>query len=383
MNRLVISVETRQCRVRQQARCIALFAALLVLMAVFPATAQDDDTPAYTVERYIVANYPVALAFAPDGRLFYTEKNTGSVRVVSAEGEVQDAPVITLPTSAVAERGMLGIALDPDFAENGLIWVAHVAEATARDFPALNIVRFHETEGNPEVMFSITLETNALIHMGGNLHFDAEGRLYFSAGDQEDPANSQDLTTPMGAIHRFDVTDEGLVPAEGNPFEDSSIYAYGLRNPFDFAIDPIDPGRIFATENGEHCDDEVNLILPGFNYGAGPDYTCGRTAADIDLAFYQPPLVSYTPTEAPTGITVYDHDAIPEWQGDVFYCTWINGKLRRMILNERRTGVAEIQEIDLGDVQCRIDIAVGPEGGLYFSMVGSGGGAIYRLLPEG
>lgn len=363
--------------------------ALLMLMLLMTASLQAQETLThegvpYTVERYIVANYPVALAFAPDGRLFYTEKTTGSVRVISAQGDVQDDPVMTLPTSSLAERGMFGIALDPDYDANGHIWVAHTAEATATDFAALRIVRFTEADGlgrEPEVMLSIPLENNALIHLGGNLHFDSDGLLYFSAGDQENPADSQDLTTLPGKLHRFAVTDEGLVPAPDNPFEGSSIYAYGLRNPFDFAFDPYNAYRLYATENGDQCDDEVNLILPGFNYGAGEGYRCGSTARGVDLTFYQPPMVRYTPTEAPTGIIVYDHEAIPEWQGDVFYCTWNNGKLRRMILNENRTAAEDIQEIDLGEAQCRIDLAVGPEGGLYFTMVGAEGGAIYRLLP--
>lgn len=376
------------------ARCACRSITILVVILPlfrFPAAAQQPPTftdpetgVSYTVERYLVANYPVALVFAPDGRLFYTEKTTGNVRVVSPEGELQQEPVITLPTSAIAERGMLGIELDPNFEENGIIWVAHTAEATARDYAALNIVRFREEDGigsDPEIMLSIPLETNALIHMGGNIHFDDQGLLYFSAGDQENPANSQDLTNLMGAISRFEVTADGLIPAPDNPFEDSPIYAYGLRNPFDFVIDPYSERvRIFAVENGDKCDDEVNVILPQFNYGAGDNYTCGGTAEGIDMAFYMPPLVSYTPTEAPTGILVYDHDAISEWQGDVFFCAWNNGKIRRMVLNESRSRAGSIHELPIGDAQCRIDIAIGPEGGLYFAMVGAEGGAIYRLL---
>ena len=362
----------------------------MLVLTLSPVIAQNTETftdsetgVTYTVERYLVANYPVALAFAPDGRLFYTEKNTGNVRVVGVDGVRQIESVLHLPTSPVVERGMLGIALDPDYEANGFIWVIHIREATARDYPAYQVVRFHEQDGvgsDPEVMFSASLDNNALIHHGGNLHFDEDGLLYYTIGDNEIPAHAQDLTTPQGAMHRFQVTDEGLVPAPDNPFEESSIYAYGLRNSFDFTFDPFST-RIFATENGDACDDEINLILPGFNYGAGAEYTCGRTAAGIDLSRYQPPLLSFTPTIAPTGILIYDHEAIPEWQGDLFFCDWNLGRLHRVELNERRNQVETIYEIELGAAQCRIDIAIGPEGGLYFSMVGEEGGAIYRLLP--
>ena len=367
-----------------------IFLLCTLFLSTYPLVAQEGRTftdpqtgVTYTVEHYISANYPIALVFAPDGRLFYTEKVTGNVRVINADGLRQPEPVINLPSSAIAERGLIGITLDPDYQANGMIWASHITEPTARDYPAHNIVRFHEQDGigsDPQIMFSAPLENNALIHHGGNLHFDEDGLLYFTLGNNEIHAHSQDLTTPQGAIHRFQVTDDGLISADNNPFEDSTIYAYGLRNSFDFTLDPYST-RIFATENGDACDDEVNLILPGFNYGAGPDYACGKTAAGIDLGRYQPPLLSFTPTIAPTGILVYDHEAIPEWGGDVFFCDWNFGRLHRVRLNERRNQVESTHIIDLGDGQCRIDIAIGPEGGLYFSMVGEEGGAIYRLLP--
>jgi aldose sugar dehydrogenase len=373
-------------------RVFALFLMCAAAITVFPLAAQDDaptfthDGVTYTVERYVAANYPVALAFAPDGRLFYTEKVTGNVRVISADGELQAEPVINLPTSGLVERGMLGITLDPDYEENGYIWLVHIREATARDYPAYNIVRFREEDGtghDPEVMFSFPLENNPLIHLGGNLYFDDNGYLFFSMGDNEIPANSQDINTIPGGIHRAVVTDEGLVPAPGNPFEDNTLYAYGMRNPFDFAIDPFGDGRqLFATDNGDQCDDKLNRVLPGFNYGMGPGYRCGGTAAGIDLAYYQPPLIAYTPSEAPTGVIVYDHEAVPQWQGDVFFCAWNSGVIRRVELNERRNQVVDVHELNTGSAQCRIGITIGPEGGLYFSTVGAEGGAIYRLLPQ-
>jgi glucose/arabinose dehydrogenase len=132
-----------------------LFFFITLFLLSLPLSAQDesaiitDDVTgvSYRVELYLSANYPVALVFAPDGRLFYTEKTTGNVRVVSADGERQPEPVITLPTTALAERGMLGITLDPDYENNGMIWVAHSREATQTEFAAFNIVRFHDEDG--------------------------------------------------------------------------------------------------------------------------------------------------------------------------------------------------------------------------------------------
>ncbi len=370
-----------------------LFPTIVLLIFVIGLTlSAQDDSPiirtqgdvAYTVQRVSNANYPVALAFAPDGRLFYTEKNTGNVRVITVDGERLPDPVITLDTSGVAERGMFGIAFDPDYAENGHIWVAHISAPTARDLPENRIIRFTETDNvgtDAEVMFATPLTNNALIHHGGNLHFDEDGYLYYSIGDNEIAAHSQDLTTPQGAIHRFEVTDGGLTTPADNPITDSTIYAYGLRNSFDFAFDP-GSRRIYATENGQHCDDEINLILPGFQYGAGANYECGATSPDSDPMTYLPPLLTWEPTIAPTGILVYDHEAIPDWQGDIFFCTWNEAQIVRAILDESRTQIIETQALDIGDATCRIDIALGPEGGLYFTTVGGDEGVIYRLLPE-
>lgn len=367
---------------------IVLLAITFACIIIMPSSAQDttiSDTNAgveYTIEPYVTANYPVALAFAPDGRLFFTEKNSGNVRVVSPDGELQTEPVITFPVSSVVERGMLGIALDPNYSENGFIWVAMIREATARDFATNQIIRFLEADGvgsDPEIMLDVPLENNALIHHGGNLHFDDESYLYYSIGDNENRANSQDITTMQGAIHRFSVTDDGLIPAEGNPFgDDNSIWAYGLRNSFDFAIDPFGFG-IFATENGDFCDDEVNLILQGLNYGAGENYVCGDRAEGVSDSGYLQALVSFTPTIAPTGIIVYDHPDVPEWEGDVFFCAWTFGTLYRMELNEARTVMTDLHELDLGEAMCRIDIAIGLDGDLYFSSVGNDTGTIYRL----
>lgn len=363
---------------------------LLALVLALPVAAQGTFTAGgvtYTVEKFLTANYPISLAFAPDGRLFYTEKISGNVRVVSADGVLQQQPVLTLPVNALAEQGMLGIAIDPAFEENHHIWVVHTNPGTARDYPANRLVRFTEEDGighDPEVMFEIPITGGSLIHNGGTIHFDRDGRLYMSVGDYENPANAQNLDVLQGKLHRFDVTEDGLVPAEGNPFEDSSIYAYGLRNPWGFTFD-LEGEYIYATENGDHCDDEINLILRGFHYGHGANYTCGGTAAGVNTTYYVRPMVSFTPTEAPTGIVMYDNDAAPEWVGKLFFCVWNDGypSLRMVTLNEARTGIDDITEIPLGDEgRCRIDIAISPDGALYMSNVDRNGGSIWRLTPR-
>lgn len=185
----------------------------------------------------------------------------------------------------------------------------------------------------------------------------------------------------QGAIHRFEVTDSGLQPAPGNPFgAESSIYAYGLRNLFDFTFDPYSD-TIFGTENGPSCDDEINVVLPGRNYGWDVDYQCMGLENLTDFPDYQRPLLSYTPTIAPTGIVVYDGEAFPQWQGNLFFCDWNRGILHRVVLDDTRTQALGVFNIELGDTQCRLDLVIGPDNGLYFGTVGDGGGSIMRILP--
>ena len=368
---------------------IRFCAALLTLMlcgrlALAQASFVSVDGVAYRVERFISANFPVGLAFTPEGGLLYSEKATGAVRYVRADGSRQREPVIQLAVDALQERGMQTIRLGPDYASSGHIWLFYTAAATARDFPANTVLRFRFQEGaghDPRVMLSLPIDSGHLVHNGGGLQFDAEGYLYVGVGDYGDSSRPQDLGRPHGKIHRFEVAADALrIPAD-NPIPGSSIYAYGLRNPFDFDFDPIS-GRLFATENGDNCDDEINLILPGFNYGYRADYACVGRRYIRGLGKYLPPLLSYTPTIAPVGITFYEGAAFPAWRNDLFFCDWNGGNLHHVRLNAGRNRVVFDRHLELGEFSCRIDVAVSPAGEIYFGSVGGDDGAIYRLRPD-
>lgn len=371
-------------------KIISTLVLLLFIMSVrvFAQDAFIDEASGvrYIVEEVTPAQFPVGLAFTPDGRLFYNEKITGNVRVISKDGDLQLEPVVTLPTNALQERGMLGIAVDPNFEENNYLYVVHTLEGTMRDFPANRLVRFTVDENNQageiEELFRLPIENGLLLHNGGNVHFDENGYLFLSIGDYGEAINAQDTSTPQGGIHRFAIADDGtLIPVETNPYgADNSLYAIGLRNAFDFTFDPIS-GNLFVTESGPNCDDEVNLVLAGFNYGWGEDYECVGRDPISGISLYASPMLTFTPPIAPTGIVVYDHEAIPEWQGNLFVCDWNTGTLRRVVLDETRSRPAEVYEIELGSTSCRIDITVGLDGALYFGTVDAGTGAIMRLHP--
>ncbi|MEL7432776.1 MAG: PQQ-dependent sugar dehydrogenase [Chloroflexota bacterium] len=371
-----------------------VFGVVLIACLSLVVTAQENvlvDTETdteYVVEQFTVANFPVGMVFTPDGRLFYNEKTTGNVRVITADGETQLEPVINLDTSALQERGMLGIALSPQWEDDNTLYVVHTLNSDGRNFPTNRLVRFEVGEDNIAVedsleeLLSLPIESGFLIHNGGNVHFDDEGYLFLSVGDYGVPANSQDLETPQGAIHRFELTVDGLGIPDDNPFEGNSIYSYGFRNPFDFTIDPLSE-HLFVADVGPSCDDEINASEAGDNHGWDDNYDClGTDGKPSDIDGYIPPMLSYgAPVIAPTGIVVYDGDAFPEWQGDLFFCNWSFGNLRRVELDETRTEAIAVHDIDLGGETCKLDLVIAPDGSLYFGTLGGGDSRIIRLRP--
>lgn len=218
---------------------------------------------------------PVAFAFAPDGRIFITEKETGNVRV-AVDGVLQPEPVLTLPVAVLGEQGLIGIAIDPDFERNHYIWLSHALPPEENNGQKLNrIVRFTEENNQAtDIQVGYTspniMETDR--HNIGNLTFGPDGMLYVGMGEGTLDYLAPNLSDPRGKILRFNPTIPLTVP-EDNPYFDGEgpnideVYAYGFRNPFDLTFD-LFTQQLLATENGPSCDDELNLVLKGNTYGA-------------------------------------------------------------------------------------------------------------------
>jgi glucose/arabinose dehydrogenase len=139
---------------------------------------------------------------------------------------------------------------------------------------------------------------------------------------------------------------------------------------------------LFATENGPQCDDEINLIVRGQNYGWGivKDYNTetycnipNRTAASV------PPLINFTPVIAPTGILIYDGETFPQWRGQLFFCSFLKVQLLRVELNTERTAFASDPAVVPTGPQpgCAVEVAQGPDGSIYYSGITG----IYRIVP--
>ncbi len=331
---------------------------------------------------------PIAMAFDPAGRLFYTEKTTGNVRLFE-NGVLQTNPVITFNTNSSGERGLLGIAIDPDFNNNHFIYVYYTCNPAGGACPVTRnqVVRFVENNGvgsNPTTLFDSPV-SGATNHNGGNIHFGADSKLYISVGDGGDtPQYAQDVTRKNGKMHR--INPDGTIPSDNPVFTQTgalpSLYVMGLRNSFDFTRDPLDltaPYRIFASENGPSCDDEMNRIEAGYNYGwrnVCEDTNPSPTYNTIPPLWYLP---SGQCCEAPTGIIVYTGNQIPQWTGHIFMATYNNSAMRHFYPSADRLTVTQtniIQGVSVGT-----DIETGPDGALWYIQGGGySAGTLKRIV---
>ena len=312
---------------------------------------------------------PTSLAFAGDGRLFFTERRTGRVRLVQ-DGLLAPEPVLELDVVQLRETGLLGLALHPGFPEPPYMYVYYTYAPTGGRI-ANQVARFRFQDGRATQM-EVLLDgiPASSIHNGGVLGFGPDGKLYVTVGDAGRSSNAQDTESLLGKVVRLNA--DGTIP-EDNRFRGSPVYSFGHRNIFGLAFHPI-TGDVFITENGPQVNDEVNLVRPGGNYG-WPEVT-GR-ASD---SRYVDPLITFTPNIAPTQAIFYTGDRLGEaYQGDLFFGDWNRGELHRLRLAEPQYQQAVGHQVVYRHTGSGIvGLAQGPDGYLYFSTVD----AIYRLISQ-
>jgi glucose/arabinose dehydrogenase len=207
------------------------------------------------------------MALAPDGRLFVTEK-IGRIRIIE-NGQMLTDPFLILEVDNINERGLSGIAFDPDFANNSYLYLYYTVKGENHN----RVSRF-TANGNYAVPGSETIIINidqlsGTIHNGGAMVFGLDSKLYISVGDGGDGQMAQNMNSLRGKILR--INSDGTIP-DDNPFYNvasginRAIYAMGVRNSFSMTVQP-GTGRIYATDVGVSTWEEVNDILPGKNYG--------------------------------------------------------------------------------------------------------------------
>jgi len=299
---------------------------------------------------------PVALAAPPgDDRLFVAER-FGAIRVIDENGVKLDTPFLDLTENVSSngiERGLLGLAFHPDYANNGRLFAYYTDKDGRRQLSEFAVsptdpnVAFGASE---KIIFEYEQPPDAtdIRHYGGNVAFGPDGYLWVSMGDGADSrAQGQDPNTPYGTIVRIDVDsgDPYSIPPD-NPFVDGGglgdVWAYGLRNPWRFAIDPVDR-LIYVADVGHADQEEVNVVSideGGYNFGwSDMEGTRCFHQQDCDPENYTSPVLTYrhaAPEDEPdaviglsiTGGYVYRGAEIPEIAGTYFYSDWVSSWVR-------------------------------------------------------
>jgi glucose/arabinose dehydrogenase len=298
---------------------------------------------------------PWAMAFAPDGRMFFTER-PGRVRILQG-GQLAAAPALVLDdVAAVGEGGLLGIAVHPDFASNRFVFLAYTARLPGGG-RELRVVRYREvggTLGEPAVILDGIAAAD--IHDGARVRFGPDRKLYVTMGDVANPSTAQDLGTSTGKILRLD--DDGTVPAD-NPFAGSPVFTSGHRNPQGLDWHAV-TGEPWASEHGQTGNDEINRLRPGRNYG-WPLIEADQTRAGMET-----PILFVSPAIAPSGMTFYTGTTMTGFRLDLFVGTLAGQHLLRVRFDPNDPNRVQATERLLAGRFGRIrDVVNAPDGSLY------------------
>jgi glucose/arabinose dehydrogenase len=346
----------------------------LCLLTVAAGAIWADVLPEkYRIEPVIrnVTN-PQAMALAPDGRIFYLERTTGDVHIIK-DGKYLSNAFVNVSVSTTGEEGLLGIALHPDFASNGYVYLYYTQLS-----PHTNrIVRYTgngDTGTNETVILDSIGNAPGGTNNGGGLVFGNDGKLYATVGDLEDPGNAQNGSSLKGKVLQIDVETAGF------PY---NIYAQGFRNAADISVN-TGVGTMYATDNYDSDDtcDETNVIT-GTDYGWNSESCTGST--------YQPPLHAIDPQCGASGLAPYTQSAFPGFTNDLFIAGDMNGEIMRDVLSganyDTFSSTSSFYDPPSGDATCPThmkDVVEGADGWLYAVSADpdAGEAGLFRILHD-
>ncbi len=332
---------------------------------------------------------PTTMEFAPDGRRIFVAEQAGKLRVVKA-GKLLATPALDLSgrIDATGERGLLGIAFDPDFSRNGYVYLYYTMKATATEPVHNRVVRFTSSGDRllPDSgrlilrLDNLSSQTN---HNGGAIHFGQDGKLYVAVGENANPDNAQSLSNLLGKMLR--INKDGTIPRD-NPYfandnvvgKNKAIWARGLRNPYSFAVQP-GTGRIHINDVGANTWEEINRGAKGANYGwpreEGPE---SKPAFTQPIFAYQHEGSPNTTGCAITGGAFYNPRNVQfpaGYVGDYFFADFCGGWIRRYdSATDTASGFAT-------GLERPVDLKVSRGGALFY--LDRGNGEVWRIQHPG
>jgi glucose/arabinose dehydrogenase len=380
-------------------RGVTMLAWLTMVVLVTECHAQGQTGPAQRspqpepIEGVVTAEtvaegleHPWALAFLPDGRILVTER-PGRVRVVTPTGQTSE-PLGGVPkVQTGGQGGLLDVAVDPNFAENRLIYLSYAEPGEGGAGTA--VARGRLGEGRLEelqVIYRQQPKVEGNGHFGSRLVFAKDGTLFVTQGDRQAyRQQAQNLESGLGKLVR--INPDGSIPKD-NPFVGKSgarpeIYSWGHRSMQAAALHP-ETGQLWTVEHGARGGDELNHPEKGKNYGwpvitYGRDYSGAKIGEGTAKAGMEQPVYYWDPVIAPSGAVWYTGDRYPGWKGSLFVGSMQPGVLVRLTVENDKVTKEERYLPDVGRVR---DVQQGPEGLLYI-VTDEDDGRLLRVVPKG
>jgi aldose sugar dehydrogenase len=405
-------------------RCGSISRGVIIAIGFFlvvppNGTAQTVTDPALQVTEVVGGlSQPTAMAFIGPGDILVLQKSDGRVRRV-INGMLQPGQVLDVAVDSASERGLLGLAIHPNFPTSPFVYLYYTESSTGSDTsgspaPLGNRVYRYTWNGStlvgPQLILDLPV-TPGPNHNGGAMTFGPDDKLYVVIGELNRNGQLQNFSgaaAPDDTGVIFRINDDGSAPSD-NPFFDqggnvAKYFAYGIRNSFGLAFDSV-TGKLWDTENGPANYDEINLVEPGFNSGwmriMGPSSRDAQGTSDLVVfsgSHYADPKFSWFSTVGPTGIIFMNGASLGvDYQNNAFVGDINNGNLYRFRLNPTRDGFVftnpnlgdlvadnntELQELILGTGFSGItDLKIGPDGLLYVLSFSLGKIFVISRLP--
>lgn len=368
------------------------FTLLLCLIASLPLTSYADTPQIIKSEKVTFVlekvteglGIPWGMAFVSKTQILLTERE-GRIKLLDTQTKtlnpLQGAPDVL----ADGQGGLLDVAVPPDFTAGDWIYFTFVRK---KDDEGVTVLARAKLTSNKLAQWQDLLETQSATdttyHFGSRIAFDEKNHVYFGVGDRGERPNSQDLTNHAGSVMRL--YRDGRIPQD-NPFIQRKdvlpeIWSYGHRNPQGMAYDYTNK-RLWLIEHGPRGGDEINLVLPGRNYGwpvisYGKEYWGPMAVGEgTHREGMEQPIKQYTPSIAPGSLLLYSGKAFPAWRGNLFAGALKLRHINRVTLNKEANAIAEERLLTNLDERIRA-LTESPQGWLYFS---TDSGKVYVIKP--